>query len=64
MLQMGEAIRCKMQTGAGYSAWTNSLNKRNQAVVDRFFIKILHDNPNPYMYGEERFYRCDSNRVV
>ena len=34
MRQMGEAIGCKMQTGAGYAAWMNGLNKRNHAVVD------------------------------
>ena len=44
--QMGEAIGCKMQTGAGYSAWMNGLNEKIHAVVDRCFGKILHDNPN------------------
>ena len=28
--QMGEAIGCKMQTGAGHSAWMNGLNKKEQ----------------------------------
>ena len=43
--QMGEAVSCKMQTGAGYSAWMDGLNKRNHAVVDRCIGKILHNNP-------------------
>ena len=42
--QMGEAIGCKMKTGAGYSAWMNGLNQRNHAVVDRCLAKILHDD--------------------
>ena len=37
MRQMGKAIGCKMQTGAGYSAWMNGVNERNHAVVDRCF---------------------------
>ena len=43
--QMAEAIGCKVQTGAGYSAWQNGLNERNHAVVDRCFGKIMNDNP-------------------
>ena len=43
--QMGEAIGCKMQTGSGYSARMNGLNKRNHAMVDKCFAKILHDDP-------------------
>ena len=43
--QMGEAMGCKMQTGAGYSAWMNGLNDRNHVMVDKYFAKILHNDP-------------------
>ena len=45
MRQLSEAIGCKVETGAGYSAWMNGLNERNHAVVDRCLAKILVDNP-------------------
>ena len=34
MRELGEALGCKVDTGAGYSTWMNGLNKRNDAVVD------------------------------
>lgn len=43
--QLGEAIGCKVETGAGYAAWMNGLNERNHAVVDRCLAKIMFDNP-------------------
>ena len=43
--QLAEAIGCRMETTAGYSAWQNGLNERNHAVVDRCFGKIMNDNP-------------------
>ena len=43
--QLGEAIKCKMETEAGYAAWQKSLNERNHAVVNRCFGKILLDTP-------------------
>ena len=45
MRQLGEAVGCKVETGAGYAAWMNGLNERNHAVVDRCLAKILFDNP-------------------
>jgi hypothetical protein len=45
MRQMGEAIGTTMETGAGYSAWMNSLNERNHRVIDRCFAKVMNDNP-------------------
>ena len=46
MRQLGAALGCKVETGAGYSAWMNGLNERNHAVVDRCLAKILCDNPS------------------
>ena len=45
MREMGEAIGCKLETGAGYAAWMNGLNERNHSVVDRCFAKIMKDDP-------------------
>ena len=35
----------KVETGAGYAAWMNGLNKRNHAVVDRCYGKVMKENP-------------------
>ena len=43
--QLGEALGCKVETGAGYAAWMNGLNERNHSVVDRCFAKIIKENP-------------------
>ena len=43
--ELGEAIGCKVETGAGYSAWMNGINERNHAVVDRCLAKIMYENP-------------------
>ena len=32
--QLGEALGCKMETRAEYSAWMNGLNKQNHSVID------------------------------
>ena len=45
MRELGEALGCKVDTGAGYSAWMNGLNERNHAVVDRCLAKIMYENP-------------------
>ena len=45
MREMGEQLGCRMETGAGYSAWMNGLNERNHAIVDRCFEKIMLDSP-------------------
>ena len=43
--QLGEALGCKMETTAGYSAWMNGLNEQNHSVIDRCFKKIIKDHP-------------------
>ena len=43
--QLGEALGCKVETGAGYAAWMNGLNERNHSVVDRCFAKIIKEHP-------------------
>lgn len=45
MREVGEALGCVMDTGAGYSAWQNGINERNHSVVDRCYEKIVTDNP-------------------
>ena len=44
--QLGEAIGCKMETGAGYAGWMNGLCERNHSVIDRCFEKILTEHPS------------------
>ena len=44
MKELGEAIGCKMETGAGYSGWMYGINERNHAVIDQCFEKIMADH--------------------
>ena len=43
---MAEALGTKVEAGVGYAAWMNGMNERNHCVVDRFFRKILKDEPD------------------
>ena len=45
MRQGDEALGMKVETDAGYAAWMNGLNKRNHAMVDQCYGKVMKENP-------------------